>query len=236
MLGVGGVTAVGVVAEIVAQPAGDLGHVVGMGGGVVVSLAVGVGVPLAEDAVLGLDGLADEPAAGLVRLQVILVALDAGRELGRILPRIVASPVDVPLVEPLEILVEPALDFGARRAVGMLGEELAGSLDLVGERDVGERLGADQVVDELPLRGGPAGVQLVLERPGQLRGPRRVGACRGYSRRNASIAASGVAGSSMAASERASPWTVLPALVVPDLLLGRFDLADRRGRVAASGP
>ena len=50
---------------------------------VIIGLAIGVGVPLAEDVVLGLDGLADEPAAGLVLFQVVLVAFDAGRELGR---------------------------------------------------------------------------------------------------------------------------------------------------------
>ena len=140
-MGVGGETAVGVVAQIVAQPAGDLGHVVGMGDQVVIGLAVGVDVPLAEDPVLGLDRLADEPAAGLVRFQVVLVALDPGREVGRVLPRVVAGPLDVALVEPLEVALEPALDLGADRAFGMLGQELAGSLDQVGERDVGQRLG-----------------------------------------------------------------------------------------------
>ena len=86
MLGVRGETAVGVVAQIIAEPAGDLGDVVGMGDGVVKSLAVGVGIPFAEDMVLGLDRLADEPAAGLVVLEIVLIAFDPGGELGRILP------------------------------------------------------------------------------------------------------------------------------------------------------
>ena len=87
------------IAKIVAQAVGDLGDVVGMCDRVVVSLAIGVGIPLAEDVILGLDGLADKPAAGLVLLQVILVAFDARCELGRILPRVVASAIDVVLVE-----------------------------------------------------------------------------------------------------------------------------------------
>ncbi len=66
-----------------------------MGDEVVVRLAVGVDVPLAEDAVLGLDRLADEPAAGLVGLQVLLVAFDAGREVRGVLPRVVAGLGDV---------------------------------------------------------------------------------------------------------------------------------------------
>ena len=93
------------------------------------------------------------------------------------------------LVEPLEVLVEPALDLGPRRAVGVLGEELAGALDQVGQRGVGQRLGADQVLDELPVLGEPSGVQLLLERLGQLQGLGAAGVS-GNSRRKPSMAAS----------------------------------------------
>ena len=99
-LRVAGVAAVGVVAEVVAEPAGHLGHVVGVGDQVVVGLAVGVGVPLAEDPVLGLGRLADEPAAGLVGLEVVLVALDPGGEVGRVLPGVLPGALDVAVVEP----------------------------------------------------------------------------------------------------------------------------------------
>ena len=235
MLGVGGVTARRVVAEIVAEPAGDLGHVVGMRDGVVVGLAVGVGVPLAEDPVLGLDRLADEPAAGLVRLQVVLVALDAGRELGGILARVVAGPLDVVLVELLEVLVEPALDLGRDGLSGCSARNWRARSIWSDKRDVGQRLGADQVVDELPLAGDPAGGQLVLERPGQGQGL-------GASGSVGELAEEGVdrgqrcCGVVDGGQREGLGLDGLPALVVPDLLLGRFDLADRGGRAGAPGP
>ena len=49
--------------EVVAELAGDLGDVVGVGDEVVVGPAVGVVVPGPEDPVLGLGRLADVPAA-----------------------------------------------------------------------------------------------------------------------------------------------------------------------------
>src|SRR5262249_13690458 len=92
-------------AEVLAKAAGDPGHVVGVRAQVVVGLAIGVGVPLAENPVLGLDGLAEITPAGLVRLEVLLVALDAGRKLAGVSARIVARPLDVVLILPLQIRV-----------------------------------------------------------------------------------------------------------------------------------
>ncbi len=80
---------------------------------------------------------------------------------------IVARPLDIPLVEPVKVTLEPALDLRADRTFGVLGEELPGPLDLVGQGHVGERLGLDQVVDDPPLDGGLPGRQLGLERPGE---------------------------------------------------------------------
>ena len=139
------------------------------------------------------------------------------------------------LVEPPEVLVEPALDLGPRRAVGVLGEELAGSLDQVGQRDVGQRLGADQVVDELAILGEPAGVQLLLERLGQLQGV-------GASGRVGELAEEAVDGGQRGGrvvdgGQRAGlALDLLPAPVVPDVLLRLLDLADRRGELRAPGP
>ena len=84
-LGVGGVSAVGVVAKVVAQSLCDLGDVIGVSLRMVKSLAVGVDVPLAQDAVLGLDRLADEPPAGLVGLQIVLEPFDPAGEPCRVL-------------------------------------------------------------------------------------------------------------------------------------------------------
>ena len=73
------------------------------------------------------------------------------------LARIVAGSLDVGVVQLPEVLVEPALRPRGARAVGMVGQELPGSFDLVGQRDVGQRLGADQVVEELVDRGRNGG-------------------------------------------------------------------------------
>ena len=73
------------VAQVVAQAAGGLGDIVGMRGEVVVRQAVGVGVPLAENAVLGLGGFGNVASSGRVLTQVILIALDTGGEIRGIL-------------------------------------------------------------------------------------------------------------------------------------------------------
>ena len=100
MIGTGGITAIGMIADIVAQAMGHLGHVVWMCARVVVGLAICIIVPFPKNVVLGLDRLADEPTSGLVLLEVILVAFDASGELGRVLPRIIASSIDITVVEP----------------------------------------------------------------------------------------------------------------------------------------
>ena len=88
----------------------------------------------------------------------------------------------------------------------MVRQKLAGPLDLVGQRNVGQRFGMDQVINNPSLGRGLFGRQLALERPGQRE---RLGAARGVGigARNASIVARGGAGSSIAASERASACT-----------------------------
>ena len=154
-LGVVGEPAAGVVAEVVAEPAGDFRDVVGVGQGVVVRLAVGVGVPLAENPVAGLGGLADEQAAGLVGLEVVLIPLDPGREVGRLAKRVLAGATDVALVLLADVVVEPVLDLGPVGAVGVLLQEPSRPVDQVGQRGVGERLRACQVVDRPPLGGRP---------------------------------------------------------------------------------
>ena len=93
-------------------------------------MAIGVGVPLAKHLVLRLDGLTDIPAAGLMFFQIVLIAFDTRRELGGVLARVVAGPLDVPLIEPQEVALEPALNFRADRTLRMVREKLAGPLDL----------------------------------------------------------------------------------------------------------
>src|SRR5262249_31840894 len=147
-LGIVGVAAVAVDAQIFAEPAGDLSHVVGVGCQVVIRQAIGIGVPLAKDPVLGLGRLADEPAAGLVVLEVILIAMDAGGEMGRILTGILPGALDVAFVAPADVALKPVLDLAAQGALGMVGQELLGPLDQVAIVGAGEPLGADEVVDE----------------------------------------------------------------------------------------
>ena len=75
------------------------------------------------------------------------------------------------------------------------------------QRGVGQRLGANQVVDDPPLGGGPAGGQLVLERAGQgehLGAARCVGK---FAKERVERRPAAFSGSSIAASESASAWT-----------------------------
>ena len=67
----------------------------------------------------------------------------------------------------MQVIFQPALDFGADRAFGMVGEELASPLDLVSERDVGQRFGMDQVVDNPPFDDGSPRGQLGFQGSGE---------------------------------------------------------------------
>ena len=87
----------------------------------------------------------------------------------------------------------------------MVGQELAGAVDQVAEVGVGQRLGADQVVDDLPLDAPTAGRRprssSVSSQGEGLGAAGRVGE---LAEERAGASASGFSGSSMAASERAS--------------------------------
>ena len=89
-------------------------------------------------------------------LEVVLEPLDPGGEVGRIAAGVIPCPLDVALVELVQVIVKTSLHLGPERAIGMVRQELAGLVDQVGERRVWERLGSNQVVDELSLEGGPA--------------------------------------------------------------------------------
>ena len=123
------------------------------------------------------------------------------------------------------------LHFGTHRAVGMVGQELAGPLDLVGEGDVGQatRSGSNRR-RTAARRRSRRGIQLVLERPGQ---SERLGAAGRLGilakervdrrQRGCRIVDGG--------QRQSLGLDGLPALVVPDLLLGGLDLSDRGGQL-----
>ena len=84
ILGVFPESAVGMVAEIVAEAPGDLDNVVRVSLKMIVGLAVVVLIPLAEDLIPCLDSLAEVPAPGLVAFQVVLEPFDPHRVAGRV--------------------------------------------------------------------------------------------------------------------------------------------------------
>src|SRR5271157_1347871 len=154
--GVGDEVPVGMVPKVVAEPACDLGHVVGVSETVIVSLTIRVAVPVTEDPVPGFDGLTDELPSCLVALQVVLEPLDPGCETGGIAPGVISGPLDIAVVDLVDIIVQMRLDLGPMWAVGMLRKELAGLVDQFGKRRVRQRFAANQIVNELSLDGGPA--------------------------------------------------------------------------------
>ena len=160
----------GMLGQVVAELAGDLADVVGMGDEVVVGSAVGIGIPCPEDLVLGLDRLADVPAPLGVGLEVIAIAVDPLGEVGRAPPGKLASLVDVAVVERLDQVVEQAVGLGAEPALRVLDKKLAGLLDQVRQVGVGQVARPDQVVEDLALPAGDPRVNL-----GPERGEHRVG-------------------------------------------------------------
>ena len=177
-----------------------------MGGQVVVRLAIGVDVPLVEDPVLGFDRLAEEPASGPMRLEIILVTLDAGRELGGELVRVVAARAMSCSSRRLRYSSSrrwtSARDgLSACSARNWRARSIRSAVEVLGidsERTRSSRncrSWANRRVFSSCLRAWAS-----FEASG-----RRV--VSGNSRRKPSMAASAAAGSSMAASERASPST-----------------------------
>ena len=61
----------------------------------------------------------------------------------------------------LDVRLEPALDLGRDRALGMVGEELPGSLDQVGERTLGSDSERTRSSTNCRSSGGLPGGQLV---------------------------------------------------------------------------
>jgi hypothetical protein len=100
-------------------------------------------------------------------LQIILIAVDTRRKLSGVLPGVVASELDVAIVESLKVDIEPALHLWTDRTFRVLGDEKAGALDLVVQRDVGQRFGMDQVLNDPAFGCRPLGGDLGLERPGE---------------------------------------------------------------------
>src|SRR5262249_33896011 len=132
-LGIGGITAVGVVAQVVAKPLGHLRDVIRVSLPVVIGLAICVGIPFAQDVILGLDRFAYNPPASLVGFQVGLEPLDPAGELGGVLAREIAGLIDVMLVQALQVHLQPAVDLLAHRRLGMLSQKLPRPFDLIGE-------------------------------------------------------------------------------------------------------
>ena len=213
------------VSQIVSEPAGNLGHVVVMREVMIIGLTVGVDVPLARDPLPRFDRLAQEAPARLVALEVILEPLDPGGEVRGVAPGIVAGSLDVALVELVHVVVQTPLHLRAVRALGVVGQELPGLLDQIGERRARQRLGADQVVDELPLHGGPAGRQFVLERAGQGHHLGAAGRVRELAKERVELGERLL----RVVDRREGKGLgvdLLPALVVPDQLASLLDLAD----------
>src|SRR5208283_3089672 len=225
--GVGDEMPVGMVPKVVAEPACDLRHVVGVSETVIVSLTIRVAVPVTENPVSGLDGLTDELPSSLVALQVVLEPLDPGCEIGGITPGVVSSPLDIALVKLVYIIVETRLDLGPMWAVGMLRKKLPRLVDQVGKRRVGQRFAANQIVNELALDGGPARRQLVFQGSRQCQD---LGTARGVRELAQERVELGQRFFRLVAGRERKRLGVdfLPALVVPHELAGLFDLANGR--------
>ncbi len=160
-------------------------------------------------------------------LQIILVALDAGRELFRVLARVVASLLDVALVEPSQVDLQPGLHLRPCRTLGMVGKELACALDLLGERNRRKRLGADEILDEFAFLGRASLEKLAFKRMGQRE---RVSAawCFGIFAKELVDPRQRGGGVVSGCERKRLRLHGLPALGMPDLVLRGLDLMDRR--------
>jgi hypothetical protein len=167
----------------------------------------------------------------LVGLQVVLVPLDAGLEVGGVLLGVLAGLLDVALVELRDVALQEAGDLAVEAALGVELQELLRPVDQVAEVGIGELPGAGQGLQLLAVELRPA-----VGRPAVEGGQQREGlvAVRGLGERAEERPDGGELLLGPVVGQEGSGLQLLPGLVVEAAVEGRLDLEDRGTRCGAS--